>query len=73
MSNANKPASELTKLEYALIHSTWQPSKEAFDMEVTRDRNKNPHNDSYKPKLRSAAEIVNDLRKAHFTQILNTI
>jgi hypothetical protein len=61
----------LSKLEYALIHGNWEPSKQDIDMEVTRDRNKNPHNDSYKPRLRSYHEIIRDLKKQYYTTLLS--
>lgn len=75
--NANEPAfpsgikNGLTKLEYALIHSTWEPSKESIEMEATRDRNKNPYNESNKPVLRSYLEIVRDLKIKYLQTLLS--
>lgn len=37
------------------------PSKEQMDTEAMLDRQKNPHNDNYKPELRSPTQIVSDL------------
>lgn len=70
MENFNKPFSELTKLEYFMCHSTWTPEKSIIDAEITRDRNLNPHNDSYKPKLRGYNEIILQLKANHFKEIL---
>lgn len=70
--NQNQSAIGLTKLEYALIHSSWEPSKDDIDCVVRRQRLANPHNDSYKPKLQSYFEIVNDLRRNHFIELLNS-
>ena len=39
-----------------------EPTKEAVDMEKDRDRMRNPHNDSYKPRIRSRSEIVAELK-----------
>lgn len=80
MQNANKPAfptgqnqssTGLSKLEYALIHSAYEPPKDAIEREVTRDRLLNPHNDSYKPKIRSYSEIVKELKIKYFSELLN--
>ena len=62
--------SGLTKLEYALIHSTWEPSKADIEGQAQRDRQKNPHNEPGKPALRSYAEIVRDLKIEHFKVLL---
>lgn len=37
------------------------PSKDLFDIYYKMDMGRNPHNDSYKPKRRTTAEIVSDL------------
>lgn len=41
-----------------------EPTVEQIGAEGERDRQANPHNDSYKPKRRSKAEIVAGLRYA---------
>lgn len=61
----------LNKLEYALIHGNWEPSKQEIDMETTRDRNRNPHNYPDKPALRSYHEIIRDLKKQYYTTLLS--
>jgi hypothetical protein len=38
------------------------PTRSQIEMQMTRDRNRNPHNDDYKPPLRSREEIIADLR-----------
>jgi len=38
------------------------PSKEEIEREAQKDRLKNPHNDSYKPRLREYDEIVAQLK-----------
>jgi hypothetical protein len=68
--NYNKLASQLSKLEYALIHSTWEPTKDDVNAEFQRDRNKNPYNEPHKPKLRSYSEVVKDLKITHFKTLL---
>lgn len=65
-------ANKLTKLEYALIHSTWEPSKIDVDDEILRDRCKNPHNEPGKQRLRSSYEIARDLKIQHWKTILNS-
>lgn len=69
--NSELKASELTKLEYALIHSTWRPSEDDIKAVFERERRLNPHNDSYKPKLHSHKEIMHNLRLIYFRDILN--
>jgi len=63
----------LTKLEYALIHGHYEPSKSDIDTQVTRDRLANPHNDSYKPRLRSYNEIVNGLKISYYKELLTQL
>lgn len=41
-----------------------QPNDDTIALHERGDRERNPHNDSYKPKLRSRAEIVAGLRYA---------
>jgi hypothetical protein len=60
----------LTKLEYFLANSPWEPDKSDIDAEIARDRNKNPHNDSHKPRIRGYAEIVIDLKINNALSIL---
>jgi hypothetical protein len=38
-----------------------QPTEGDIDVQRKYDRNRNPHNDSYKPPLRSRIEIIADL------------
>lgn len=71
--NTENKANDLTKLEYALIHSTWQPSKEDIESTVRMEKFRNPYNDYGKPRLHSYQEIVNLLRIKHFTELLNNI
>lgn len=54
--------SGLTKREYFLCHSTYEPSSKEIALEETRDRNRNPHNDFGKPKRRSLDEIIAELK-----------
>lgn len=61
----------LTKLEYALISSSWEPSESDIDIQIKTDRAKNPHNDSYKPKLRSRTEIILDLKIEYHKLLLS--
>lgn len=69
--NYNKPASELTKLEYALIHSTWEPAKHDIELQLNMETRANPYNDAHKPKRRSYSEVVRDLKIEHFKQLLS--
>lgn len=39
-----------------------QPSEEAVQTQQSLDRGRNPHNDSYKPALRTRDQIVAELR-----------
>ena len=39
-----------------------EPSHQEIDYEVQKDRNKNPHNDPHKPRLREYDEIVAHIR-----------
>lgn len=71
MENENQLAEKLTKLEYAMIHSSWMPSDADVNAEYSRDRQKNPYNESHRPRLRSQREIINDLRIAYFKGILS--
>lgn len=73
MKNTNNPANELTKLEYALIHSNWEPDKEDIEREYRYDKNLNPYNEPQKEKLRSQKEIVRELKYNHFSALLNNI
>lgn len=51
----------LSKREwYATFAPT--PSPEEIERNRRRDTNKNPHNEPHKPKLRSTAEIIADLK-----------
>lgn len=67
----DKPASEMTKLEYALIHSNWEPSKEDMDREIRRDKDKNPFNYSNLPKPRGYTQISIDLKVEYIKKLLN--
>ena len=71
MDNSNKPASELTKLEYALIHSAWHPSTDDIETELRRDKAINPYNEPHKKKLRSRKEVILELTIAHFKALLS--
>ncbi len=71
--NSLNKATDLSKLEYALIHSSWMPSKEDVQAIITREHQLNPYNDNWKPKKHSNAEIVNNLRIKYFKQILNNL
>lgn len=53
----------LTIRDYFAAHAP-APTPEQIQMEGDRDRLANPHGDSYKPKRRSALEIIVDLRYA---------
>mgnify|MGYP000871624028 CR=1 FL=1 len=46
------------------------PRRWRVKLEQDRDRSRNPHNDSHKPKLRSEDEIVADLRYEHADAML---
>lgn len=54
--------SGLTRLEYAVIHSTYEPSQSDIDGAYQRDKMKNPHNEPNKPPIRSRVEIIADLK-----------
>ena len=41
------------------------PTKEQIESESRQDRLKNPHNDSYKPRLRDYGEVIADIRYRH--------
>lgn len=81
MNNAEKPALSnsmiqhpgITKLEYFLAHSTWEPSKDDVSFECQRDRNLNPYGEPHKPRQRSLSEIIADLKIKHAEEILNRI
>lgn len=47
------------RLDLAVNHT---PSKEEVDMHRQMDRQRNPHNDSYKPPIRSEKELISDLK-----------
>lgn len=47
--------------DYTAIHAP-QPDISQVELHEKLDRSRNPHNDSYKPKIRSRAEIVSALR-----------
>ncbi len=70
MENYNKPSSELTKLEYALIHSNWYPTKDDIETQGRYDKQRNQYNEPHKPPLRSQSEIIKDLRTDHFKLML---
>lgn len=70
MENYDKKSSELTKLEYALIHSNWEPEKDSIDTEFYKDRNRNPYNEPHKTPLRSRGEIIRDIKVAYFKLLL---
>jgi hypothetical protein len=59
----------LTVLDYFAIHRP-EPSKDAVDHEMERDKMANPHNDTYKPRRRGVAEIRADLRYAFASALL---
>lgn len=63
--------SGLSKLEYALIHSTWEPSNDDINAQARIDRNRNPYNESNKPALRTNSEIIRDLKISYFKTLLN--
>lgn len=63
----------LTKLEYFLIHSAWEPDQADISMEIMRDHNRNPFNENDKPARRSRSEIVADLKIKHAREILDRI
>lgn len=54
----------LTKREYFAAHAP-QPTEADIQMQSDFDRTRNPHNDHYKPPLRSRLEIIADLRYAY--------
>jgi hypothetical protein len=39
-----------------------RPSKDRINLHMKMDRNRNPHNDSHKPPIRSETEIIAELR-----------
>ena len=46
------------------------PTKDDVDLARVRDRNANPHNDSYKPRLRDEAELHSDIRFRYADRVL---
>lgn len=52
---------DITLRDWFAINSP-APSKEDVEYEMTRDRNFNPHNDTYKPRLRSKKDIECEIR-----------
>lgn len=71
MDNINKPASELTKLEYALIHSNWEPKEEEVERIRAEEKKKNPYNQPHVgPLHRRVSEVVKDLKLKYFTLLL---
>jgi hypothetical protein len=48
--------SGMTLRDYFAIRAP-EPTKDRMDLERMKDRNRNPHNDSYKPPIRSDMEI----------------
>jgi hypothetical protein len=50
----------MTLRDYFAIRAP-EPSKDRIEMLMQFDRNRNPHNDSHKPRLRSEVEIRCDL------------
>ena len=49
------------------------PDQSTMNFERTKDRNRNPHNDNYKPPLRSNAEIIADYKIHVACMIMNRI
>jgi hypothetical protein len=50
------PGDGLSIRDYFAIRAP-EPTKDRMDLERMKDRNRNPHNDSYKPPIRSDMEI----------------
>lgn len=48
-------------LALATIHAP-EPSKEIINMHARMDQQRNPHNDSYKPRRRTENEIIAQLK-----------
>ena len=59
----------LTMRDYFAAHAP-EPSLEDIGAQMQRDKNINPHNDSYKPALRSRLEIIADLKFAYADAML---
>ena len=55
--------------DYFAIHAP-EPSTERVTAQQTLDRGRNPHNDSYKPRLRTELEIKSDLRYSYADAML---
>lgn len=51
--------SGMTLRDYFAIRAP-APTDDYIKMQLQKDKNKNPHNDSYKPKIRSRVEIICD-------------
>ncbi len=46
------------------------PADDDVELQERLDRNRNPHNDSHKPRIRSRAEIIASLRYAYADAML---
>lgn len=52
---------DISLRDYFAIHAP-EPSDEKVRFEMTKDKNANPHNDSYRPRIRQRLEILVQLR-----------
>ena len=55
---------DMTLRDYFAVHAP-TPSNEMIEQEMRCDRNRNPHNESHKPPLRSRTEIEVCLKYAY--------
>lgn len=56
-----------------LVQSAPEPTQEQVGQQMHRDKQRNPHNDSHKPKLRDSLEIVVDYKLEFANMMLNKI
>lgn len=59
--NKNTLMKEASIFEILFVNAP-EPSKEAIRLSMQMDQQKNPHNDSYKPALRSEQQIIADYK-----------
>jgi hypothetical protein len=60
---------EITLRDYFAAHAP-MPSDEQIVFEMQRDRNRNPHNEGHKPRLRERVNIIADLAFAYADAML---
>lgn len=61
---------EITLFDYYFVHIA-EPTEEQIERERQHDKQMNPYNDSYKPKLRDRTEIILDIKLGMTLAMLN--